>query len=590
MAGRTLEDVLAEAKSPVELLRNAQVGPNVYPGVPAEYTNWRDEMRAWQETCVLFNQSYHMAELMVSGPDALKLLSYLGTNSFENFAANKAKQFVPCTPEGHVIGDVILFANENGSYNLVGRAPALNWVTYHAETGDFNVTLEYDERTAMRSDGKRRHYRFQLQGPNAMQVLHKALGQAPADLKFFNMRGETIAGRQVVALRHGMAGQPGWELFGPWEEGEEIHHALVEAGKEFGMRLVGGRAYGANTLESGWIPSPLPAVYTGDSLKPYREWLTDSHYEAVCSLGGSYSSANIEDYYFTPWDLGYGHLVKFDHDFVGREALEKIAEQDHRVKVTLALDDGDVAERPRGGRRPRRRRVDVLRVQLQRALDALARGRRRRRRAGQRGDARLGRGGRRLREAGRRAARAGRDPRDRQPVPVRRGGAHDVRRGLADGVRLTLTEEGRGEHRCSTGGWWPTTTRSPGRKAQRDGTRSRPAAVDTASRCAAALRGGPLPRLARGGARARLRGLPRPPSLVRRRPRGLLGLALGLLRGEGGGTVRAGPGLGRDAGRRLVPGRGAELRRARSGPGRRRGHRRRSRPLADTRSLRADLR
>jgi syringate O-demethylase len=344
MAGRSLEDVLAEAKSPVELLRNAQVGPNVYPGVPAEYTNWRDEMRAWQETCVLFNQSFHMAELMISGPDALKLLMHTGTNSFETFGPNKAKQFVPCTPEGHVIGDVILFANEDGSYNLVGRAPALNWLTYQAETGGYDVTLEYDERTALRTDGKRRHYRFQVQGPNAMQVLEKALGHAPAELKFFNMRTETIAGQQVCALRHGMAGQPGWELYGPWEDYEDVHRALVDAGKDFGMKLVGGRAYGANALESGWIPSPLPAVYTGDSLKDYRRWLKDSSYEAVCSLGGSYSSPNIEDYYFTPWDLGYGHLVKFDHDFIGREALERIAQQEHRIKVTLALDDGDVAE------------------------------------------------------------------------------------------------------------------------------------------------------------------------------------------------------------------------------------------------------
>ena len=48
-------------------------------------------------------------------------------------------------------------------------------------------------------------------------------------------------------------------------------------------------------------------------------------YEAKASIGGSFVSANIEDYYLTPWDLGYGHFVKFDHDFIGREALEKMA-------------------------------------------------------------------------------------------------------------------------------------------------------------------------------------------------------------------------------------------------------------------------
>ena len=342
MSDQSLEQLLATAASPVDLLRNAQAGPNVYPGVPAEFSNWRDEQRAWQETCVLYNQTYHMAELMVEGPDALKLLSGLGVNSFANFAPGKAKQFVPCTPDGYVIGDVILFGLEDQKVNLVGRAPVLNWVTYHAQTGDHEVEVTFDQRTALRSDGLRRHYRYQVQGPNAMQVIEKALGHAPEDLKFFNMRMEAIAGKDVCALRHGMAGQPGWELFGPWEDREAVHEALVKAGEDFGMKLVGGRAYGSNAIESGWIPSPLPAVYTGDGLKAYREWLPAKGYEGSASVGGSFVSDDIEDYYFTPWDLSYGHLVKFDHDFIGREALEAKVDDEHRTKVTLALDDDDV--------------------------------------------------------------------------------------------------------------------------------------------------------------------------------------------------------------------------------------------------------
>jgi glycine cleavage system aminomethyltransferase T len=132
-------------------------------------------------------------------------------------------------------------------------------------------------------------------------------------------------------------------LFGPWDEYDSVHSALLAAGQDFGMRLVGGRAYSSNALESGWIPSPLPAIYTGEELKPYREWLPATGYEGSASIGGSFVSDNVEDYYFTPWDLGYGHLVKFDHDFIGREALERMAGDEHRHKVTLALDDRDVA-------------------------------------------------------------------------------------------------------------------------------------------------------------------------------------------------------------------------------------------------------
>jgi glycine cleavage system aminomethyltransferase T len=342
MTANSLESLLQSAGDIVEFLRNQQTGPNAYPGVPAEYSNWRDEQWAWQHTCVLYNQSYHMVDLAVEGPDAFAMLNHLGINSFKGFVPDKAKQFVPVTPEGFVIGDVILFYLAENSFNLVGRAPVIEWVEFHAATGNWDVTVERDERTAMRTDGRRKSYRFQIQGPNAMKTIEKALGHAPPDLKFFNLTSVEIAGKTVRALRHGMAGQPGFEFFGPWDDGEAVRLALVDAGREFGLRSVGGRAYSSNTLESGWIPSPLPAVYSGEGTKAFREWLGPDSYPAKASIGGSFIG-NIEDYYLTPWDLGYGFFVKFDHDFIGREALERIAEGPHRRKVTLALENEDVA-------------------------------------------------------------------------------------------------------------------------------------------------------------------------------------------------------------------------------------------------------
>src|SRR5512139_121987 len=342
MTARNLEELLQSKGNIVEFLRNQQTGPNVYPGAPAEYTNWRDEQWAWQHACVLYNQSYHMVELAVEGPDAFAMLNHVGINSFKGFTVDKAKQFVPCTPEGYVIGDVILFYLDENKFSLVGRAPVIEWVEFHAATGNWNVKVERDERTALRTDGKRKNYRFQIQGPNAFKVMEKVLGETPPELKFFNMTWMTIAGKKVRALRHGMAGQPGFELFGPWEDGEAVRQALFDAGQEFGLRLVGGRAYSSNTLESAWIPSPLPAYYTGEGSKAFREWISPDSYGGKASIGGSFVSDNIEDYYLTPWDLGYGFFVKFDHDFIGREALEKMAQQPQRKKVTLALDNEDV--------------------------------------------------------------------------------------------------------------------------------------------------------------------------------------------------------------------------------------------------------
>src|ERR1700691_2620791 len=103
MSQPSLESLLQTVGNPVNMLRNSQIGAYVYPVVPSEFTNWRDEQRAWRVTCVLFDQSHHMVEQYVEGPDALKLLSHLGTNSFAILPTSKAKQFAPCSYDGYVI-------------------------------------------------------------------------------------------------------------------------------------------------------------------------------------------------------------------------------------------------------------------------------------------------------------------------------------------------------------------------------------------------------------------------------------------------------------------------------------------------------
>jgi vanillate/3-O-methylgallate O-demethylase len=347
MAQQSLESVLKAAGNPVHLLRNSRIGAYVYPVVPSEFTNWRDEQRAWQKTAVLFDQSHHMAELTMKGPDALKLVTHSTINSFATFKPNKAKQFVPCSYDGYVIGDGILFYLAENELLFVGRAPVVNWLQFQAETGGYKVDVIRDDRSPSNPRGKavtRRHYRFQIQGPNAMQVLQRLNGGPLPEVKFFDMGVISIRGRPVRALRHGMAGAPGLEIWGPYEEREEIREAIIEAGMDFGLAQVGARAYSSNTLESGWIPSPLPAVYTGEKMKKYREWLPATSYEATGSIGGSFVSEDIEDYYLTPYELGYGGFIKFDHDFIGREALEKKAKDPHRKKVTFEWNAEDVTK------------------------------------------------------------------------------------------------------------------------------------------------------------------------------------------------------------------------------------------------------
>lgn len=339
---KTLEDRIALYENASDMLQNSQQGPYVFPIAP-QYTNWMEEVRAWRNGAVLLNQSYHMTDLYVRGPDAIKFMSYVGVNSFASFGRNKSKQLICVNPDGYVIGDGIIFGLEDDEILYVGRPPLAYWLAYQAEIGDFDVTTEFDIRS-LEGDKPRKLYRFEVQGPKALDILNEVNEGGPLTTKFFNMGEITVAGCTARTLSHGMGGAQGLELWGPYEDGQKVYDRLMEVGEKHGMLRAGARAYSCAAMESGWIPSPLPAIYTGEAMKGFREWLPADNFLAVTSVGGSFQPENVEHYYLTPWDLDYGRVVKFDHDFIGRAALEKMAEEEHRTKVTLVWDQASVLE------------------------------------------------------------------------------------------------------------------------------------------------------------------------------------------------------------------------------------------------------
>lgn len=346
----SLEALIQQHGSAVNLLRNSKIGMYIYPVVAAEFDNWRDEQRAWRDSAVLFDQTHHMDELIVEGPQATEFLAQHGINSFANFDLNRAKHFVPVTPNGHVIGDHIIFREREDKYILVGRAPTSNWLKFCAAVGNWAVRITHDPRSDGRPDGKaiyRTHYRFQIQGPDAPKIFEKMNGGPIPEIKFFHVDQINIGGRKVQALRHGMSGAPGLEVWGPYADKHYIQSTIMQAAKDAGVNLVrcGSRAYSTNTLESGWIPSPLPGIYTGDGmLKEYREWLGPDSYEAAGSIGGSFVSDDIEDYYVNPFELGYDFYIGWKKpDFVGKAALAEMkGSAKNRKKVTFEWNRDDV--------------------------------------------------------------------------------------------------------------------------------------------------------------------------------------------------------------------------------------------------------
>jgi glycine cleavage system aminomethyltransferase T len=334
---RSLEADLQSASSPVDRLRD--LGKGRFTLVPDAYTNWIEEQRAWRETVALADQSYHMTDLRVEGPDAIELYADHLVNDVYDFDVGQAKQLVCANPDGDFIGDAILFRLGEASFLSVGAAAAHNWLDYHAQTGEYDVTVRFQPRPAATGDDPA-NFRYQLQGPNAVDTMAAALDGPLPDLGFFRFTEASIDGQTVYVLRHGMAGESGFEFWGPYEHADTVKDAVRRAGEAYGLRRLGSKSYQSANVVLGWVPLPLPAIYSGEAMRPFREWLDARR--GLLSIGGSFDSPDIEDYYVTPVELGYGHLVDLEHAFVGREALREELENPRRQKVTLVWDPDDV--------------------------------------------------------------------------------------------------------------------------------------------------------------------------------------------------------------------------------------------------------
>lgn len=344
---RNLQDIIANTDDLVSHFRNLPTDTFEFTGVPAEFTNWAEEQIAGHETAVLLHQGHMrhpVSEFYVQGPDAFKLLNYLGVNSFANFRPGIAKQYIVCNHEGYLIGDCILLYLEEEKFSLIGAMVISEWVKHQAELNGYDVTCSHQDvvRTP-EGDVPQDYYQFQIQGPKAEALFTRLNGSFP-DLRFFHMGEITIAGHKVQCLRHSMLGEPGLECWFPREYRDEVIGAIMEAGKEFGLKQVGTRAYPSQTLESGWMGMPLPAIYSGKGMDEYLKRLPADSFEAQFSIAGSFIGETINDYYYTPYDMNYGNFVKFDHEFIGREALERLQSQPHGKKVTLEWRAEDVAK------------------------------------------------------------------------------------------------------------------------------------------------------------------------------------------------------------------------------------------------------
>ncbi|WP_460942289.1 hypothetical protein [Okibacterium endophyticum] len=319
--------------SQVESLRRNT--PGYHPGWGArEYTDWRDEQMSWKNTCYVGDWSF-LWDIAFEGPDVLRLFSDLSINGFDDFAIGRAKHVVQCSPEGKVIGDGILMRLGETSFRAQG-IPALH-SAWTASKGGYDL-----EWTPIDT------FQLQVSGPTALAVCQAVTGESLVGTRFMHFAPTRIADVPVFALRQGMAGEIGFEFHGPGEHREAVIAAILEAGESHGIRRLGSRTVMINHLEAafptgGW--HYLKDSYS-ESIADSGAWLRERFdlFGLVPAIRGSFESDDVSDYLEGPVALGWGRSIRLDHDFVGREAVERELADPQRVRVTLEFDPEDVVD------------------------------------------------------------------------------------------------------------------------------------------------------------------------------------------------------------------------------------------------------
>ncbi len=244
----------------------------------------------------------------------------MSANNYKRFAIGQAKQFVPVVQDGNIVTDGILMRDAEQTYTLSGVPAAQNWVKYRAQKSGYDVTFVTAPSSAFRTEGDPTLFRHQVQGPLASALVAEVFGGPIPSTKFFHSSPVSLNAMAFRALRHGMAGQPGFEFVGEWQHAKAVKEELMTVGEQFGLVHVGALAYPTASMESAWIATPTPAIYTDPALADYRTYLPLYGIEGQQPLHGSLFSESIEDFYCSPYELGYGKAISFNHDFIGREA------------------------------------------------------------------------------------------------------------------------------------------------------------------------------------------------------------------------------------------------------------------------------
>ena len=331
MAEQTFRDPSLEGAATLFQAGPGMFSARTYQGTAVESAAYRTS--AWIGTPLMGTSPI----VDVVGPQAMEFLQSICVNDFSNLKMTGLRHAVICNERGQILTDGVVIRIAEDRYRTYWLNPP---ITYLASVSELDMHVE---------DMTGQEYFIQVQGEKSLEILEDAFEADLHDIAFAKHRIQDVDGMQVQVIRLGMTGNLAYEIHGPMSDYAAIYDRVWASGQKFGAQKLGLLTYNLfNHTEAGFpninLHYPLPWLESGEGL---LGWCLQnpmlSFYNLARDLRGSMGD-DVEGRFMTPYDTGIGFLVKFNHDFMGREALEKIAQKPARQVVTLEWNAEDVAK------------------------------------------------------------------------------------------------------------------------------------------------------------------------------------------------------------------------------------------------------
>lgn len=296
------------------------------------------EADSWQEASLSWKKSSYIhagisgGRQYIKGPDAQKLLSRISINDVYNWKVNRCKHLVMCDENGLIVNHALTQRNSEEEFCMYAGNP---WpIIKELQTGKYNAEIIQDSC-----------FVFQMSGPLSLTIIEKVTGESQRDVRFLDVKHVRIPGidTDLELCRIGMSGTLAYEFRDPAEFGPEVYQKIWEDGQEYDLKRLGWKTYTVNHTEGGF-PQMTVGFETAAVVDPVFMSVPELASVGCQKHTGSYDPADARARLRTAGEVDWLWMARFDHDFIGREALEKEKANPKRKIVNLEWNLDDIME------------------------------------------------------------------------------------------------------------------------------------------------------------------------------------------------------------------------------------------------------